>query len=242
MKMNNIFGKNGSLLMAGALAFTFASCDTDTRSNQSIKNETESRYEDSRIEDDNINDPSITYEEGDYITNDDNMQMSDNRMEQEDFDQYSYQDRDQLIERVRNDLNRAQQSMEQLNQQFKEGATETEQQVRETWEESRRDLEEKQTELDQRLGEAESATEENWEQVKNNINESLDELESEWDKLKEKDIYINGMDNQENLNENETMGNRGIRNQQDVDPDVQNQETMSTEGGTTTQNPQQDNL
>lgn len=242
MKMNNIFGKNGSLLMAGALAFTFASCDTDTRSNQSIKNETESRYEDSRIEDDNINDPSITYEEGDYITNDDNMQMSDNRMEQEDFDQYSYQDRDQLIERVRNDLNRAQQSMEQLNQQFKEGATETEQQVRETWEESRRDLEEKQTELDQRLGEAESATEENWEQVKNNINESLDELESEWDKLKENDIYINGMDNQENLNENETMGNRGIRNQQDVDPDVQNQETMSTEGGTTTQNPQQDNL
>lgn len=241
MKMNNIFGKNGSLLMAGALAFTFASCDTDTRSEQSVKNETESRYEDGRTADDGINEPSITYDQGEYnTTTGDNMQMSDNRMQQEDFDQYSYQDREQLIERVRNDLDRAQQSMEQLSQQLEEGAAETDQQARQTWEESRRGLEERQTELNQRLEEAERSTEENWEQVKNNISESLDELEQEWDKLKEKDININNTNNQQN--QNETMGNTGERNQQDVDPNVQNQDNMSTEGGTTTQNPQQDNL
>lgn len=242
MKMNNIFGKNGSLLIAGALAFTFASCDTDTRSEQSVKNETESRYEDGRTADDGVNDPSITYDQGEYNTTDDNMQMSDNRMGQEDINQYSYQDRDQLIERVRNDLNRAQQSMEQLSQQLEEGAAETDQQASESWEESRRGLEERQTELNQRLTEAESSTEENWEQVKNNISESLNELEQEWDKLKEKNINIDNTNTQENLNENETMGNTGERNQKDVDSNTQNQENMSTEGGTTSQNPSQDNL
>lgn len=230
--------------MAGALAFTFASCDTDTRSEQSVKNETESRYEDGRTADEGVNDPSISYDQGEYnTTTGDNMQMSDNRMQQEDFDQYSYDNREQLIERVRNDLDRAQQSMEQLNQQFEEGAAETDQQARQTWEESRRGLEEKQTELNQRLGEAERSTEENWEQVKNNISESLDELEQEWDKLKEKDINIGDMDNEQNVDQNETMGNRGIRNQQSQDQtDVQDQDNMSTEGGTTTQNPQQNNL
>lgn len=245
MKMNNIFGKNGSLLVAGALAFTFASCDTDTRSEQSIKNETESRYEDGRTADEGVNDPSISYDQGEYNTTPggDNVQMSDRRMEQEDFDQYSYQDREQLIERVRNDLNRAQQSMEQLNQRFEEGAAETDQQARQTWEESRTSLQERQTELNQWLDEAEASTEDNWEQVKNNISESLDELESEWDKLKEKDINIGDMDNQQNVDQNETMGNRGIRNQQSQDQtDVQDQDNMSTEGGTTTQNPQQNEL
>lgn len=242
MKMNNIFGKNGSLLMAGALAFTFASCDTDTRSEQSVKNETESRYEDGRTADDGVNDPSITYDQGEYNTTDDNMQMSDNRMEQEDFNQYSYEDRDQLIERVRNDLDRAKQSMEELSQRFENETAEATEETKQTWEESRRGLEERQTELNQRLSEAESSTEENWEQVKNNISESLDELEQEWDKLKEKDININNTNGQQDLDENGTMGNTGERNQKDVDPNTQNQENMNTEGGTTTQNSSQDNL
>lgn len=240
MKMPNIFNKNGSLIIAGALAFTFASCDTDTRSNQSVKNETESRYEDGRTADEGVNDPSISYDQGEYNTTDENMQMSNNRMNDEDINQYSYQERDQLIERVRNDLNQAQQSMEQLNQQYGENADE---QTRQTWEESRRSLEERQNQASQKLEEAERSTEENWEQVKNGISESLNELEEEWDKLKEKDININNTNKGQNdVERNETMGNRGIRNQQSQDhTDIQDQDNMNTQGGTTTQNPQQGN-
>lgn len=182
--MRNIFGKNGSLLLAGALAFTFASCDTDTRSEQSVKDEAESRYEDGRTADEGVNDPSISYDQGEYNTNTDTDNIAAER--QEEVNQYNYQDREQLIERVRNDLDRAQQSMAQLNEQFAEGKAEQKQ----NWEESRRDLEERQTQLNQRLEEAERSTEENWEQVRNDISESLDELEQEWEKLKEKDINL----------------------------------------------------
>lgn len=215
MKMRNIFGKNGSLLLAGALAFTFASCDTDTRSEQSVKDEAESRYEDGRTADEGVNDPSIRYDQGEYNTNTDTDNVAAER--QEDVSQYNYQDREQLIQRVRNDLDRAQQSMAQLNEQFAEGKAEQKQ----NWEESRRDLEERQTQLNQRLEEAERSTEENWEQVRNDISESLDELEQEWEKLKEKDIKLEDenqaqtpnteMDTQQESQEH--LNNQGAANQ-----------------------------
>lgn len=213
--MRNIFGKNGSLLLAGALAFTFASCDTDTRSEQSVKDEAESRYEDGRTADEGVNDPSIRYDQGEYNTNTDTDNVAAER--QEDVSQYNYQDREQLIQRVRNDLDRAQQSMAQLNEQFAEGKAEQKQ----NWEESRRDLEERQTQLNQRLEEAERSTEENWEQVRNDISESLDELEQEWEKLKEKDIKLEDenqaqtpnteMDTQQESQEH--LNNQGAANQ-----------------------------
>lgn len=210
MKMTNIFSQKGSFLIAGALAFTFASCDTDTRSEQSIKNEAESRYEDGRNVEPGINEPSVTYDQGEYQTT--NEQQAANGERQEDFSYYDYENREQLIERVRNDLDRAQQSLEQLNQRIESGAAETDTQTRQTWEEGRRDIEEKRTELDQQLQEAEKTTEENWEQVRNDISETLSELEQEWEELRKKDVKLEGIN--------------------DKDPNVDPTTEMGTQGGT----------
>jgi DNA repair exonuclease SbcCD ATPase subunit len=208
MKMTNIFNKRGSLLMAGALAFTFASCDTDTRSEQSIKNEAESRYEDGRNVEPGINEPSVTYDQGEYQTTDE-QQVAD-RQGQEDFSYYDYDNREQLIERVRNDLDRAQQSLEQLNQRIESESAEADTQTRQTWEEGRREIEEKRTELDQQLQEAEKTSEENWEQVRNDISETINELEQEWEELRKKDVKLEGINDQDpNVDPRTEMGTQG---------------------------------
>lgn len=180
MKMNNIF-KNGSLVLAGALAFTFASCGADNNNdNQSTVREVEERVEDSEL-----NEPSITYEEGEYQTTEDTDLVN------YDYDrEYAYEDREVVMDRVRNDLERTERSLETMGEKMENEAQQLDQETRQEWEESRQNLEERRQDLNTRLEELETATEQNWEQVRNEANQSLQEFEKEWEELKNKDIDI----------------------------------------------------
>ncbi len=176
MKMTNIFGKNGSLLIAGALAFTFASCDTDTRSNQSTQREAENMYETETNEGANINDPSVTYQEGEYQTTEaDNYDY--NR-------EYSYEERDVVVERVKNDLERAEQSLKQLEQR----ASDENGDIKGDLADIREDIQKNREELSNKLEELETSTQDNWENVRNETNESLRGFERDWDELRNRGI------------------------------------------------------
>ena len=173
--MTNIFGKNGSLLVAGALAFAFASCDTDTRSNQSTVRETENMYETETNEVVDANDPARTYE-GVEVDN-------------YDYDrEYSYEERDVVVDRVRNDLRRTEKSLKQVEEKMKNKSAEAKQDAKENWEEVKADLEKNRQELNTKLEDLESSTQENWEKVRNETNESLREFERDWDELKNRGI------------------------------------------------------
>lgn len=178
--MNNIF-KNGSFFLAGALAFTFASCGGDnTNDNQSIVREAEER-----IEDDELNEPSITYEEGEYQT------TEDTELVNYDFDrEYAYEDREMVMDRVRDDLERTERSLERLDEKLAADAEQLEQATEEEWMETRRNLEERRQDLSMRMEELETATEQNWEQVRNEVHESLQEFEREWEELENMDIDV----------------------------------------------------
>ena len=189
MKMNNIFGKNGSLLVAGALAFAFASCDTDTRSNQSTVRETEDMYDTETNEVVDVNDPSLNYEEGEYVDN-------------YDYDrEYSYEERDVVVDRVRNDLRRTEEGLKQVGEKMETKTEQAQQSSQEEWEKVKADLEENRQELNTKLKDLESSTKENWEKVRNETNESLREFERDWDELKNRGIegFNNTMEDSEDV-------------------------------------------
>jgi hypothetical protein len=181
MKKNNIF-KNGSLFLAGALAFTFASCQGDTDSNQSTVREAENRVENSEL-----NDEGLIYEEGEYA------EVQGEELGENNYDynqEYAYEERDVVVDRVRNDLDRAERSLEGIDQRIQGETEQVDEQMRREWEESRVELEQRRDDLNMRLNELEQSTEQNWEQVRNEANQSLRDFEKEWDELKNKDINV----------------------------------------------------
>lgn len=181
MKMTNIF-KNGTLILAGALAFTFASCQGDTESNQSTVREAEERVENTEI-----NEPTISYEEGEY------QEVEGQEMNQANYDynqEYGYEERELVTDRVRTDLERAERSLESIDERMANETGNIDAEMRREWEETRMGLEQKRDELNQRLNELEQSSEQNWEQVRNEANQSLREFEREWDELKNKDIDV----------------------------------------------------
>ena len=174
MKMNNLFDKTGSLLLAGALAFTFSSCDTDSRSNQSIVREAENQYETETNEQIDVNDPDtdIAYEEG---------------MDEGIYDfnnEYSYEERDVVIDRVRDDLERTEESLELLGQRVEQEGAELTEEARAEWDETRQKLELRREELNQDLENLENASQDDWENVRNEANETLLGLQQEWEELR----------------------------------------------------------
>lgn len=175
--MNSIFGRTGSLLLAGAMAFSFASCDTDTRSNQSTVREAENQYETETAEEDLI-DPSIAYEEQDEAG-----EYDYNR-------EYAYEERDVVIDRVRNDLDRAERSLDELGTRMQQESEQASEDMRREWEEARASLEQTRQELNEDLENLERSTEENWTKVRNDANESLRGFEQEWEKLKNTDVDL----------------------------------------------------
>lgn len=207
MKMTNIFGKNGSLLVAGALAFTFASCDTDTRSNQSTQREAENMYETETNEGADINDPSISYEDGEY------QNTTANAEDNYDYDrEYSFEERDVVVERVRNDIQRAEQSLQELEQQMNQTANETNADIKDDLEEIREDLQETREELNEKLQELESSTQENWNEVRTETNESLRNFERDRENMGNRSMN----NNSEGVNNNNNNNNTNMENSEDV--------------------------
>lgn len=200
MKMNNLFNKTGSLLLAGALAFTFSSCDTDTRSNQSTVREAENQYETETDQGADINDPSITYDQGEYQT----TTEGDNY----DYDQtYSYEQRDLVIDRVRNDLQSAEESLQQLEQQLSTQTQGTGEEVQADLEEIREDLQETREKLNEKLEKLETSTEETWDEVRNETNESLREFDNERENLRNR--FGPGESGANNTKDMDSPGNVG---------------------------------
>ena len=205
--MNNLFNKTGSLLIAGALAFTFSSCDTDTRSNQSIVREAENQYETETDQGADINDPSITYEEGEY--------QNTTEGEIYDYDQpYSYEQRDLVIDRVRNEIKSAEESLQQLEEQLSTQTQETGEEVQADLEELRDDLQESREKLNEKLEKLETSTEETWDEVRIETNENLREFDQE----------------RENFRNRFGPGESGANNAKDMDNP--GRFATGTEGGT----------
>lgn len=164
--------------MAGALAFTFTSCETDTRSNQSTVRETENIVE----EDSDINDPSVTYQEGEYANTGEDTYDYDR--------EYAYEERDVVIDRVRNDLDRADKSLDELGTRMQQESEQGSEDMRREWQEARTNLEQTRQELNEDLENLEKSTEDNWENVRQDANESLRGFEQEWEKLKGTDVDV----------------------------------------------------
>lgn len=181
----HIIFKSGSFFLAGALAFTFASCGEGGKdnSNQSIVRETEERVENEEV----LNEPTISYGEGEYQ----GTETERTNVTNYDYDrEYTYDDRDMVMDRVRNDLDRTERGLETIGKRLEEDAQQLDQEMRQEWEETRQNLEDRRQELNTRLEELETANEQNWEQVRNEANKSLQEFEREWEELKNKDINL----------------------------------------------------
>lgn len=187
MKMTDIINKISTLCLAGALAFTLASCDTDTRSEQSIVREAENEYETETNTGVEINEPTIGYEDGEYLEDGEPEGLYNYN------EPYTYEERDLVIQKVRNDLQRADQSLEQLEEKIK---TDGGQEAQEDLETMQQKLEESREKLSNQLGELETATEEEWERVRTQTDESLQEIERELKVMKETGVnYDEDIDN-----------------------------------------------
>ncbi|WP_224995998.1 hypothetical protein [Cesiribacter sp. SM1] len=172
MKRNNIFKSAGTLLVAGIFATTFAACDGDT--NRQKGSTYEGAEEIVEAEETRINQPTVEYENGDY------------NIDQE----YAYEDRELVRNRLRQDIDRADRSLEQIEADMERGGENVEAQTRQEWEESKQAIQRERDRLSQRLDEVENSTEQNWERVRNDVNTTLRDWEREWDNLRNKDVDV----------------------------------------------------
>jgi hypothetical protein len=172
MKRNNIFKSAGTLLVAGLFATTFAACDGDTNSqNGSTYEGAEEVVE---AEETRINQPTVEYENGDY------------NVDQE----YAYEDRELVRNRIRQDIDRADRSLEQINSDMERNGENAEAQTRQEWEETKQKIQRERDRLSQRLEEVENSTEQNWERVRNDVNTTLRDWEREWENMRTKDVDV----------------------------------------------------
>ncbi|WP_017731554.1 sll1863 family stress response protein [Nafulsella turpanensis] len=202
MKLKNIFGKNGALLLGAAMTFAFTSCNTDVKSNQSIQREVEEEYDDS-----DINEPEVTYENGEYVDEEENVERVSAGEEPVTTglgepgynydDPYGYEEREVVVNKVEEELNRANRTINELERKIEEEGDVVNAELKQEWEKAKVELEEKRTELNDQLEELETATEDEWEQVRIKTNQTLEELGAEWDELSQ-DLEIDteeGVDN-----------------------------------------------
>lgn len=169
MKLNNNFFKSaGTLLVAGVFATTFAACDSGERSTY------EGAEEVVEAEETQINEPTIGYENGEY------------NIDQE----YAYEDRELVRNRLRQDIDRADRSLERIETDMERSGENVEATTRQEWEESKQKIERERERLNQRLQEVEQSTEENWEKVRNDVNTTLRDWEREWEQLENKDVDV----------------------------------------------------
>ena len=154
--------------MAGALTFSIASCDNNRESNYT---EAEDSYE--TTDNTKLNNPSVEYT-GEW-----------------DYDRYyAYTDRTMFEDRLRYDIDRADQSLERIDDRMEEMGDNIETSTRQQWQETKASLERERNQLNQRLQEVENATENSWQNVKNDVNSTFRDWDREWDKLKKTDIDV----------------------------------------------------
>lgn len=168
MKRNNFFKSAGSLLIAGVFATTFAACDSGERSTY------EGAEEVVGTEQTEINEPTVGYENGEY------------NIDQE----YAYEDRELVRNRLNEDIDRADRSLERIETDMQQGAQTADAETRQEWEETKRKIEQERERLNARLQDVENSTEENWEKVRNDVNSTLRDWEKEWEKLETKDVDV----------------------------------------------------
>lgn len=170
MKRTNIFKSIGTFLIAGVFATSFAACDSAERKGSTYAGAEEIV----EAEQTRINEPSIGYENGEY------------NIDQE----YAYEDRELVRNRLQQDIDRADRSLEQIDSEMEREGNNMEAGTRQEWEETKQSLERERTRLNQRLEEVEQSTEENWERVRNDVNTTLRDWEREWEELRTKDVDV----------------------------------------------------
>ena len=169
MKRNNFFKSTGTFLMAGVFAFSFAACGDG--SERSTYEGSEEIVEEEQTE---MNDATVGYENGEY------------NIDQE----YAYEDRELVRNRLREDIDRADRSLERIGTQMEQTGKNVTADTRREWEETERKLREERERLNMRLQEVENSTKENWEKVRNDVNTTLRDWEREWEKLENKDLDV----------------------------------------------------
>jgi hypothetical protein len=175
MKRPNFFKSLGAIALAGAFTFSIASCD-----NQREASDTE-------LEDVYGEDPYETPENTDL--NNDNVSYRDGG--EWDYDrEYAYTDRTMYEDRLRYDIDRADQSLERLDTRMEEMGDNIEAETRREWEETKTTLQRERDQLNMRLQEVENATENTWQDVRNNVNETFRNWDREWDELRNSDLDV----------------------------------------------------
>jgi hypothetical protein len=173
MKRTNIFKSAGTLLVAGVFATTFTACGD---SEQSTYRAEEQRYETAyQTDNTSLNQPSISYQEGEYDVN----------------QEYTYDDREVVSNRLRSDIDRADQSLEVMDRDLEQRGESIDATTRSEYEKNRESLRRERQRLNQRLMEVENSTEENWERVRNDVNNTLREWDREWEELRTRDTEFN---------------------------------------------------
>lgn len=175
MKRTNFFKSAGSLFVAGMLAATFVACDSSSDrstvdgAEEVVETETE------------INEPAVGFEDGEY-----NTTTTDYDLDRE----YTYEDRELVKNRIQEDIDRADRSLESIDTKLETEAETIDEEARREWEESKQELAQERDRLNQRLQEVENSTEADWERVRNDVNTTLRDWEKEWEELRAKDIDV----------------------------------------------------
>ena len=168
MKMTSILNKTATLFLSGALAFTFASCGTENGNEQAIEE----------------TDTEIGTEEEVVSPVPEEMDGTAEAVYNNDRD-YTYEDRELVIERVRNELQRTEESLKRIEEKIEKEGQAADQEMQQEWASLQQDLQEIRQDLDKQLQELEATSQENWEKVRNETRESLKGFEEDWEALRE---------------------------------------------------------
>lgn len=168
MKRPNFFKSIGTAFLAGTLLFSIYSCDAN---NQSTAEEAEDVYE--TAETTEVNDVEVANEdEWDYDR------------------EYTYADRTMVGDRIRNEINEAERSLEQIDARMEQMGNDIEAETRQEWEETKASVEAERQALNARLQEVEAATEDSWNNVRTEVNNTFKKWDAEWDKLRNRDLDV----------------------------------------------------
>lgn len=166
----NIFIKTFSTsFLATALAFSFAACG-DSGERSTVQGAEEIIEE----EEENLNNPSVVYEDGEYGVVTDNVNYN---IDQE----YVYEERTIVSDRLREDIDRIDSTLERINLEREELGAEADPQRIEEWQLFEVMLERNRTMLNQTLMKVENSSEENWNEIRRDVNTSLRSWEKEWE-------------------------------------------------------------
>ncbi len=185
MKRHNFFKSAGTFLVAGVFATTFAACDSssDRSTVDGAEEIVETEQTTTNDPSANINEPTVGYENGEYNSTGTSGTYDVNQ-------QYTYEDRELVRNRLREDIDRADRSLERMGNEAETAGENAAAETKQEREKARETLQRERDRLSQRLEEVENATEENWERVSNDVNSTLRDWEKEWEELRTKNIDI----------------------------------------------------